>query len=155
LKKNVEDLSTYGSTALGPAVVAAIQMASKGKKGAKIILCTDGEANQGLVGTEFYNKAAAYAKEKGVVINILSLKGDNCNLKELGKLSLSTRGSLMKIDPKLLGTEFNKVSKEVLYGTESKLKIIVNRLMEIENIDSKELSADKTTVDQDYGNFTK
>lgn len=104
MKKNVEDLSTYGSTALGPAVVAAIQMSSKGKKGAKIILCTDGEANQGLVGAEFYNKAASYAKEKGVVINILSLKGDNCNLKELGKLSLSTRGSLMKIDPKLLGT---------------------------------------------------
>jgi hypothetical protein len=39
------------------------------------------------------------------------LKGDNCNLKELGKLTLSTGGSIMKIDPKLLGSEINKISK--------------------------------------------
>ena len=38
------------------------------------------------------------------MVNILSLKGDNCNLKDLGKLSLATGGSLLKIDPKALGT---------------------------------------------------
>jgi hypothetical protein len=37
-------------------------MASKGKKGAKIVLCTDGEANVGLQDPAFYNKAALYAK---------------------------------------------------------------------------------------------
>lgn len=45
------------------------------------------------------------------MVNILSLKGDKCNLKELGKLSLATGGSILKIDPKMLGTEFKKIVK--------------------------------------------
>ena len=67
------------------------------------------------------------------MVNILSIKGDACNLKELGKLSLQTGGSLMKIDPDLLGTEFNKISKENIYGTDSSLRIVVNHFFEIEN----------------------
>lgn len=61
-------------------------------------------ANQGLNGPEFYNKAANFAKDSGVMISILSIKGDSCNLKELGKLALSTGGSMLKIDPNLFGS---------------------------------------------------
>lgn len=82
-------------------------------------------------GPAFYTKAAEYAKQKGVVVNILSIKGDRCNLKELGKLTLSTGGSILKIDPTLLGSEFNKISKEEILGCESVLKIIVNKMFEI------------------------
>lgn len=45
------------------------------------------------------------------MVSILSLKGDKCNLKELGKLSLATGGAILKIDPKMLGTEFTKIVK--------------------------------------------
>ena len=71
-------------------------MASKGPVGSKVILCTDGEANVGLGGNfnedrfTFYTKMAEHAKNKRVMVSILSLKGDRCNLKELGKLSLAT-----------------------------------------------------------------
>ena len=88
-------------------------------------------ANQGINGPEFYNKAASFAKDKGVMISILSIKGDSCNLKELGKLSLSTGGSLLKIDPNLFGSEFNKISKENVCGTDSSLRIVVNHFFEI------------------------
>ena len=37
-----------GQTALGPALVAAIEVASKGSKGSSVILCTDGLANIGV-----------------------------------------------------------------------------------------------------------
>lgn len=77
----MDDLSTYGSTALGPGLLLSIELASRGRKGSKIILCTDGEANVGLNGPDFYSRAAEYAKQKGVVVNILSIKGDRCNLK--------------------------------------------------------------------------
>lgn len=36
-----------GSTALGPAVLAAIEVA-KAKSGSQIVVCTDGAANTGL-----------------------------------------------------------------------------------------------------------
>ena len=65
------------------------------------------------------------------MVSVLSLKGDNCNLKELGKIALSTGGGVMKIDPKLLGGEFNKISKEDIFGTDSNLRIVVNHFFEI------------------------
>lgn len=97
---------------------------------------------------------AEYAKRKRVMVNILSLKGDRCNLKELGKLSLATGGSIFKIDPQALGTEFNKIIKENILGTESKLTIKVNRLFKICNGAADELSEDKSTLVQDFGNFS-
>jgi hypothetical protein len=130
----VSQMTTYGSTALGPALVTSIELASR-LRGSKIVLCTDGEANVGLLGPDFYTKAAEYAKTKGVVTSILSIKGDRCNLKELGKLTLSTGGSILKIDPDLLGSEFNKISKEKIFGTESNLRIVVNHFFEIQHTD--------------------
>lgn len=91
------------------------------------MLCTDGMANVGLLGPDFYTRSANYAKEKGVMVSILSIRGDNCNLKELGKLTLSTGGSILKIDPNLLGSEFNKISREQVFGTDSNLRIVVNQ----------------------------
>lgn len=37
-----------GQTALGPALTAAIEVASKGSKGSVVVLCTDGLANIGI-----------------------------------------------------------------------------------------------------------
>jgi hypothetical protein len=95
---------------LGPGLLASIEIASKGAVGSKVIICTDGEANVGVGGSfgfglapagisvqNFYEKAANFAKTKRVSVSILSLKGDKCNLKELGKLSLASGGSILKI----------------------------------------------------------
>ena len=92
---------------MGPGLLASIEIASKGAVGSKVIICTDGEANVGVGGcfsfglsspvSDFYEKAANFAKTKRVSVSILSLKGDKCNLKELGKLSLASGGSILKI----------------------------------------------------------
>ena len=37
-----------GPTALGPAIISSVTLASKGKAGSKVIICTDGLANVGL-----------------------------------------------------------------------------------------------------------
>lgn len=37
-----------GQTALGPALVSAIEVASKGSPGSSVVLCTDGLANIGV-----------------------------------------------------------------------------------------------------------
>lgn len=52
----------------------------------------------------YYSRMADYAKKMRVMVNILSLKGDKCNIKELGKMSVATGGAIMKIDPNALGT---------------------------------------------------
>ena len=60
--------------------------------------------NVNNVTQNFYEKTANFAKNKRVSVSILSLKGDSCNLKDLGKLSLATGGAVLKIDPNSLGT---------------------------------------------------
>ena len=43
----IYSLKDSGQTALGPALVCAIAMASKGSAGSQVIICTDGLANIG------------------------------------------------------------------------------------------------------------
>lgn len=48
LLNTVQKTICHGSTALGPALVTAIEVASKGSPGSRVVICTDGEANMGV-----------------------------------------------------------------------------------------------------------
>jgi len=48
LQNRVAAMSTKGRTALGPAVLTSVAMASKGAPGSQVIICTDGMANVGI-----------------------------------------------------------------------------------------------------------
>lgn len=48
LLMNFDKIEASGATALGPAVMASIELASKGSPGSAVIICTDGLANIGL-----------------------------------------------------------------------------------------------------------
>lgn len=77
-----------GQTALGPALVSAIEVASKGSKGSVVVLCTDGLANIGVGALEgvdaakmqFYDEVAAQAKAKNVSVSIVTIKGESSKL---------------------------------------------------------------------------
>lgn len=43
-----DKLQEKGQTALGPALLASLEIASKGKAGSMVIICTDGLANLGV-----------------------------------------------------------------------------------------------------------
>ena len=45
---NINKIEAKGATALGPALVTALQIAEKGSPGSSLILCTDGLANIGI-----------------------------------------------------------------------------------------------------------
>ena len=94
LIKELNKAEAKGQTALGPALVASIQVASKGSKGSAVVLCTDGLANigvgnleAGIEGTEqFYLDVAAEAKSKNVAVSIITIKGESSKLEVLGKV---------------------------------------------------------------------
>lgn len=83
---------------MGPALLAAIGMASHGGVGSSVVLCTDGLANIGLgqfdgVNAEelkevekFYAKVGDVAKDKGVSVNLVTVEGEDCNIDTLGKV---------------------------------------------------------------------
>lgn len=73
-----------GQTALGPAMLVAITMASK-VPGSKVVMCTDGLANIGLgnldsesadqhaEASDFYSQLGEKAKQNGFVQTLLSV----------------------------------------------------------------------------------
>lgn len=88
-----------GPTALGPAVLTSVALAAEGKPGSTVVICTDGLANVGLGAfdeikseeeivkvKEFYERVGQYAKAKGVTVNLVSIKGDECNIDALSTL---------------------------------------------------------------------
>jgi hypothetical protein len=83
LISNLNKTEAKGQTALGPALIAAIEIASKGTPGSSIYLCTDGLANIGLGALEnlneenkkLYEELAELAKTRNLSVNIMTIKG--------------------------------------------------------------------------------
>ena len=77
-----------GQTALGPALLSSIEVASKGSPGSSVVLCTDGLANIGVgsldpfeeANSAFYHDLAKLAKERNIIINLITIKGESAKM---------------------------------------------------------------------------
>lgn len=105
-------LEETGPTALGPALLTSIVLASKGKAGSSVVLCTDGLANIGLGSFDeikseeeaksveiFYDKLGNIAKDSGITVSIISIEGEECNIDTLSKISEVTGGYVDRVNP--------------------------------------------------------
>lgn len=108
LEEILQKLPTSFGTAIGPALLTAVEIVAKGPTGSRVIICTDGESNVGIgskgANDPFYAKIGEYAKDKGVSVSVLGIKGVDVNLKQLGKVTHATGGTVMKVDPLKIGT---------------------------------------------------
>uniref|UniRef100_A0A8C9TTM3 Si:dkey-9k7.3 n=1 Tax=Scleropages formosus TaxID=113540 RepID=A0A8C9TTM3_SCLFO len=103
LNQKIKEMQEHGATALGPAALVSIAMASR-YTGSKVIICTDGQANIGLGAFEqgsehavsycpyFYSQLAKEAVDKGVIVSVLTFEGTDCRLAEVGRLADYTGG---------------------------------------------------------------
>ncbi|XP_013866046.1 circularly permutated Ras protein 1 [Austrofundulus limnaeus] len=129
LVQRVKELREHGATALGPAVLASVAMASR-YPGSKVILCTDGRANIGLGEMEqapalsslnqtpyFYRQLALQAMEKEVIISIMSFKGSDCRLADIGTLADATGGRVNIVSIGTVATEIQSISVDNVLAT--------------------------------------
>ena len=113
LQARLFDLEEGGPTALGPAVVTALGMC-EGKRGARIVVCTDGLANIGLGSVEgladadeaakdaaagFYERVGGLAAEHGICVDVVGIEGDNCDLERLGRMAELAGGNVSLVNP--------------------------------------------------------
>jgi actin beta/gamma 1 len=111
LSKKIWALRTSGCTALGPALATSVGIASSamahGFDGASIILCTDGMANIGIgcipSGTPqripYYSDIATHAAGHGVVINVVTMEGEQCSMENLGTVADLSGGQVDIVNP--------------------------------------------------------
>ncbi|XP_036936593.1 circularly permutated Ras protein 1-like [Acanthopagrus latus] len=138
LQRQVQGLSESGTTALGPAALLAIAMASR-QPGSKVIICTDGKANTELGNLEeedidartllsstiFYQELGEYAANQGVTVSVLSIEGTDCRLDELGRLVDRTGGKAVIASPKRLHREFEQIIENRTIATHCAVTLLL------------------------------
>ncbi|CAF2515663.1 unnamed protein product [Rotaria sp. Silwood2] len=173
LTERVYDLEEGGQTALGPAVDFALHIASK-RQGSKIVICTDGLANRGLgslemaqdekvdetirkqaleEGNQFYSELTERAREKGVSISVITIKGTACLLPVIGQMADGTGGNVTIVDLLNMRDEFASILEQKIIATNVEATLIVHRGLYIRNPDNLEDKLDK--IKRDIGNVTK
>ncbi|KAM8876405.1 circularly permutated Ras protein 1 isoform 1-T1 [Synchiropus picturatus] len=142
LQTQVRGLSESGTTALGPAALLSIAMASR-HQGSKVIICTDGKANIGvgnleeedldartlLSSTIFYQELGEYAANHGVTVSVLSIEGTDCRLDELGRLADRTGGKVVVASPNMLHPEFEQIIENRTIATHCSVTLMLPKLL--------------------------
>ncbi|KAM4651850.1 circularly permutated Ras protein 1-like isoform 1-T3 [Discoglossus pictus] len=141
LESKIEWLTESGATALGPAALVSIAMASQ-KPGSKVIICTDGRANTDLGNLEditeefayqssklYYSSLADLALQQSVVVSVLTIEGTDCRLPELGQLADKTGGKVNIVHPLKLANEFQSILEEEINAINVKVKVYLPNTM--------------------------
>lgn len=156
-----------GSTALGPAVLTSVALAAQGKPGSTVVICTDGLSNTGLGAfdeaktdaeidkvNEFYERVGQFAKSKGVTINLVSIKGDECNIDGLSKLCELTGGFVDRVSPVTLTQNFTNILAKPVIATSVVVKVKLHKGLTFRNEAPQSLSQNNTMLVKDMGNVT-
>jgi len=143
LSRKVFGLEEDGQTTLGPVLLISVQLASQAP-GSKVIVCTDGLANRGVGNLDdpkalksarrFYRELGAAAKSKSVTVSVLTIKGIECGLIELGQVASITGGEVNIVDPMTVVDEFNNILTTPIIATGVNIKIILHNDLLVDSI---------------------
>lgn len=145
LSDKIFSLENDGPTALGPAVVVALSMAAA-SPGGRVIVCTDGLANVGLgsldnlqtdeereAASNWYRGLGSLARATGTSVSVISIVGDECSLVDLGQLAEATGGSVDRVDPLELTTNFSAILAKPPIATHVKVTFLLHRALHVRN----------------------
>jgi actin beta/gamma 1 len=130
LETTVRSLKPCGNTALGPALAVSVGLAS-GRPGSKVVLCTDGMANNGVGAiknrnqlVDFYSDIGRRAAEEGTCISVITMEGEDCSMENLGTCADLTGGQVEMVDLRALGSKVGAMLANATLGTGLQVTII-------------------------------
>lgn len=155
-------LKENGKTALGPAIALSLGLASRGKPGSTVVICTDGLANIGVgeldstksITDNFYEDMGIYAKERGIMVNIITIKGEGCKMEKLGQIADLTQGKVTRVNPDNITTDFKNIMKDEVVGTQVDVKVRLHPSLKFRNEEDAYLTENKSVYVKNIGNVT-
>jgi hypothetical protein len=93
-----------------------------------------------------------YAKEKGVTVHIVTIKGSECNIDAISPVCEATNGEIERVDASDLQKNFGAFLSRQVIATKVQLKVKLHKGLEFRNEPSINLSADRTVLNKDFGN---
>ena len=162
LMSKLSSLKENGKTALGPALAVSLGLASRGKPGSTVILCTDGLANVGIGELDspssdndpFYERMGNYAKERGIQVNVITIKGEGCRMDRLGKIADVTQGQVTRVNPDSIAKDFSNIMKEEVVATKVKLRVRLHQSLKFRREEKENLAENDSLCERDVGNVT-
>lgn len=166
LIERLYELEEGGGTALAPSVYTALGMLPEGESaGCKMIVCTDGLANIGVgaldeleteedteAANAVYTDLGARAAALGVTIDVVAIDpGSGCDIENLGTMSEASGGTVTKLDPANLTSEFSAILAEPVVATSVQVKVLLHRGLRFRG---EEDAADRPILIRDVGNAT-
>ncbi len=133
IKRHVSALRDQGGTALGPAITAASVIA-KHRSVSRVILLTDGLANEGIGALEGYQAtpAAKYYedlghmfREAGAAVDVVGIaSGAGMELKTLGLMPEATGGQMYYVTPNELDRSISELAGASMLGRDVEVRLI-------------------------------
>jgi hypothetical protein len=133
LKQHVSSLRDKGGTALGPAVAMA-SVVAKHRNVGRVVLLTDGLANEGIGALEgyqvtpankFYEELGKNFMELGTAVDVVGIaSGGAMELKTLGLLAEATGGNMFYVTPNELDRSISELAGASLLGRDVEVKLI-------------------------------
>ncbi|XP_072031040.1 circularly permutated Ras protein 1-like isoform X2 [Amphiura filiformis] len=161
LKDRVRDLNEGGSTALGPALAVAVGMLKK-QPGSEVVLCTDGQPNQGVGSLnsygnrgnngDFYTRIGNIAKEQQTTISIIGIETNDSVCMETVSIACSiTSGTVDILNPHELSRQIRLLGQNPVIATEVQVTFILHPALEFVDEDG----ANGNTLHRNIGNVLK
>ncbi len=133
LKKHVQALRDQGGTALGPAVGMAYVIAKHRNVG-RVVLLTDGLANEGIGALEgyqvtpaskFYEDLGKMFMELGTAVDVVGIaSGRGMELQTLGLLPEATGGQMYYVTPNELDKSLSELAGASLLGRDVEVRLV-------------------------------
>ena len=152
-----------GATALGPAVLMSLSLLKNAKIGSRIFLCTDGMSNLGVgnisqdkeAAKGFYTKIGEMAKEKGIIINLITFQDSESEIEVLMAMVEKSGGEIIRVNPNAILDGFNDLLENEALASEVELRMNLNKCMTFRDQEEKDLINEGSTIIQKLGNVSK
>ena len=133
IKKHVQALRDQGGTALGPAIAMAYVIA-KHRNIDRVVLLTDGLANEGIgalegyqvtPATDYYENLGKSYRELGTSVDVVGIaSGGAMELKTLGLLPEGTGGQMYYVTPNELDQSMSELAGASLLGRDVEVRLV-------------------------------
>ena len=165
-KKILESLlatEENGSTALGPAISLSLSLLKNAKIGSRIFLCTDGMSNLGVgdisadreEAKKFYSRIGDEAKQKGIVINLITFEDSESEIEILMSMVQKSGGEIIRVNPHAILDGFNDLLENEAIASEVEVRMNLNKCMTFRDQEEKDMTNDGSSITKKIGNVTK
>ena len=161
--KSLREIKNKGCTALGPAALLSLSLLNNAKIGSRIFLCTDGESNEGLgdisgnkeEAKKFYTNLGNIAKEKGIVISLISFEDSESSINILKNTIEISGGDIFRVNPKYILDDVNDFLENKVIASEVEIKMNLNKCLTFRDEEKENMINDGSTIIKNIGNATK